>query len=287
MSDEAGISYDASVMQQDAKLARQRNRQDPAHLAQEEKIHRQTVLRTLNALRVIAPALRQAVNQGETEEAQSALFVKTLGAAREFAEEVAQTMDLDPSQERNRWAVGMLERAYMEAGEGQPLAWGKALQKVSLQAAEERGQESQVPAFLDDQNAALLALVRALPPVIRAQAEFNYFRPDAQQDLLQMGQLIVDVATQLTLRTVDPLTPSHDRQVLFVALVEEGGRVLADSWNHLAKVAQRMARGRTQAEMESWRRAKPEGLPLEQVEARFRQQMATLGQLLKATHKRR
>lgn len=282
-----GVMYDAAALHQDATVVNRKLRQDPAKFASDEKQARQHVLRTLNGLRVIAPALSQALAGEGDEAAQSARFTAIMAGAREFAEAAAQDLELDPTQDRNRWAIGMLERAYMELSGGTEVTMAPQLRQAALEAAAKSGQESQVPEALGEVSTITLALIKAMPPVARAQARFSFYRPDPGQDLRDMAQLVLDAGTQVLQTIVDPVTPAHERQKLLVALVEEGGRLLADSWDHMAKIALRMMKVRTQAELEVWRRAKPEGLPLAQVEGRFRQQMATLGQLIKAPRKRR
>jgi hypothetical protein len=282
------LGYTEAGLRQDQGKRKRMTQVDPGQVASAEQMARQAALRTLNGLRVIAPALRYAVGTGRTAEAQATAFADFMAKARAFAVAGATALDLEPDNDRNRWAIGMLERAYMEASPKAPLTegLGQALLQAALAAASERGQDSQVPEPLSDPTALRVALVRGMTPVIVAQQAFNFGRPHLDDDLADVAQRLIDGAMAVLAEQVDPMTADHERQTMVMALIEEGGRLMAQAWETEARIANSLFTQRG-VNRDAWRRANPGGFPLTAVYDRFRQQMATFSKLLKTLRPRR
>lgn len=287
--DQAGVTFAQDKLHRNASVRDKLKKQDPGSLAQAEQLARAHALRTLNGLRVIAPALRQALEGALTAEQQAEQFTATMGRARSFANQGCAYMDLDATLDKNRWAVAMFERAFIAAfAEGKvPDSVGEALFRVALEQAGERGQESIVPDHKEDSTVIRQALIMGLSHVICEQARFNFFRPDPAADVEMLAQLLIDSAEQVLDAHVQPMTADLERQSMLSALIEEGGRLMAQAWKLEAIKAQVPTKSRSRDEMARWMKLNPTGLPLDHVMLSFRQQMARLSQLMKVPRTRR
>jgi hypothetical protein len=286
---ETGVDYSPVKLSQDAKAKERLIKQDPGSLAQVEQLARSHALRTLNGLRVIAPVLRQAFESASTPEKQAANFTISMNRARAFALQGCQYLDLDSTLDKNRWAVAMFERAFIVAfAEGDvPENVAEALFKSALAQADPRGQDSIVPDRKEDSTVVRQALIAGLSQVVCEQARFGFFRPDAGADIQLLGQLLVDSAEQVLDAHVLPMTADLERQSMLAALIEEGGRLMAQAWRLEAVKAQASMKSRTKDQMQRWATVNPHGLPLDHVMLSFRQQMAVLSKLMKVPRPRR
>lgn len=286
-----GVAFSADRLRRDAKARDGVKNQDPGSLAQVEQQARAHLLRTLNGLRVIAPALRQAVDSASDEQQQAERFTTIMSRARDFALQGCAYVDLDPTLDMNRWALAMFERAFITAfAQGEvPEQVGEALFRSALDQAGERGQDSIVPDREEDTTVIRKALVRGLSHLIIEQSQFDFFRPDPAADIQAMAQLLTDSAEQVMVSHVQPLTADLERQSLLAGLVEEGGRLLAQAWRQEAVKAKASMRSSLPSKdaMERWKRANTTGLPLDNVIKVFRLQMARLSQLMKVPRPRR
>lgn len=284
-----GVEYSSAALRQDSKARDRLKQQDPGSLDQHEQLARTHALRTLNGLRMIAPALREALTAATSQEAQVAHLVELVKSAHAFAVQGCQYLDLDPTLEKNRWAVAMLERVFTTTFADQPpsLPVAEAVYKLALEAAAERGEERVVPPTLEESTLVRQALVRGMGPLLREQSAFAFFRPDPAADIEWAAQLLVDACEQVMAEHVLPLTADSERQTMLASLIEEGGRLLAQAWHVEAELAQQSVRSRSKEQMARFLQANPAGLPLDRVAQNFRQQMARLSRLMKVPRPRR
>lgn len=284
-----GVAYSASALRQDGKARSKLAQQDPGALAQHEQLARTHALRTLNGLRMIAPALREAVSGAANQEEQSARFVELIRTAHAFAVRGCQYLDLDPALDKNRWAVAMLERLYTTtfADRAPEASIAESLYKLAIEAAAERGEDRVVPPVVEDTTLVRQALVRGMGPVVREQVAFPFFRPDAAADIDWAAQLLMDACEQVMAEHVLPLTGDSERQTMLASLLEEGGLLLAQAWRLEAELAKASVRSRSKEQMTRFLQANPSGLPLDRVAQAFRQQMARMSRLMKVPRPRR
>lgn len=284
-----GVVYAASKLSQDKSARDRLKHQDPGALAQTEQLARTHALRTLNGLRVIAPALRQAIEGDQIPEQQAERFTHTMNKAREFALQGCTYLDLDSTLDKNRWAIAMFERAFIVAfaQDEIPQSVHEAIFRAALIQAGERGQDSIVPDRQEDSTVVRQALVTGMSQVVCEQAKFSFFRPDPAADIEALAQLLVDSAEQVLDTHVQPMTADLERQSMLAALIDEGGRLMAQAWRLEAVKAHASMKARTKDQMARWAQVNPAGLPLDHVMLSFRQQMARLSQLMKVPRPRR
>lgn len=292
-ADQAGsdptLRFSPDGLKPNAQTRERLREEDPGSLRTAEQESRARALRTINGLRMVAPALRQSVSQSEDPAKQAEYFLALMEKAKTFATQGCQHLDLDPTQDRNRWAIAMFERLFVTAfADGEvPEGVAPALFGAALAAAEPRGHDNIIPEQLEATALVRQGVIRGMGGVVRAQMNFSFFRPHPDEDLHRLAQLLIDCVERIMAEHVQPLTGEHERQTMMAALLEEGGEVMALAWNAEAAKAREALRGRPKEMMERWRRANPEGLPLEPVENHFRQQMARLSKLMKEPKGRR
>lgn len=285
----SGVAYSADALHQDRKARDRLKQQDPGAVDQHEQLARTHALRTLNGLRMIAPALREALQAGSAQEAQAERLVDLIKQAHAFAVQGCAYLDLDPELDKNRWAVAMLERLYTTTFADQPptVPVAEAVYKAALKVAADRGEDRVVPPVLEETALVRQALVRGMGPVLREQAAFPFFRPDAAADIDWAAQLLVDACEQVMAEHVLPMTGDSERQTMLASLLEEGGQLLAQAWRTEADLAKASVRSRSKEQMTRFLQANPAGLPLDRVAHNFRQQMARLSRLMKVPRPRR
>jgi hypothetical protein len=283
------VQFTPERLKPHAKTRQRLKEEDPGSLAGVEQEARTHALRTINGLRMVAPAMRLALRQETDPDKQAECFTTLMTRAHAFAVEGCQRLKLDPTQDRNRWAIAMFERLFVTTfAEGEvPEGIPAALFDAALTAASPRGEDNIVPEPLEATALVRRGLVTGLGELIREQVRFNFFRPHAAEDLRTMAQLLVDDVEEIMAAHVQPLTPEHERQTLMAALLEEGGQLMAQAWHLEAQKAEAAFRTRSKDQMERWRRTTPEGLSLKQVQTAFRQQMARLGKLMREPRGRR
>ncbi len=278
-----GVSYPAEVTQPSAAHHKKLARQDPGRISTATQRARQDALRTLNGLRIVAPALRVACANTSSQEDQVAAFTAMMANANAFAVSTCPSIGMDPSKETDRWAVGMLERAFIEAGAPQQLSTQSAqsLRTLAIASAKTVAMDGFTPDPDETAASALrIGLVRGMGKVCAAHQRFDFLRNDADDDMATSAQHLVDQACAIVASRVNALAPASERRSLMLALVEEGGEIMAQCWDQEAALAIRAMKGRTREAIATWRHANPNGLPLTPVFDRFRRQMARLSKLL-------
>lgn len=274
-----GVDYNPAHLEPDPEVARQKMSAStgPAEVAAD----RQKAIQTMNAVRLLGPAIRAAVQNGGTDEEQAARFVALLQKANVSAQDFCVRMGLNPAEARNRWAMNTLERLFVEAGTPEGIEAGPELIGAAVAAAQARAVEKDKEGWEDVGNRVSVqaALLKGMVPVWRAQAGFNFFRDASRDaDLQAAAQLLIDTAGEALLRLASPMTPPAERRTLIQVLIEEAGAILGGIWEEEAARA-RHAMAQHKTNLAAWRKANPSGLPLDQVWKRYREQVGRLVKL--------
>ena len=242
---------------------------------------RVAALRTMNAVRMLAPVLARVAAEGGSDEDQAHRFASAMAQAHALAVDAALVLGFDSAAEGDRWAVNVLERTFAQALSGN-LSNPPGREVVRALATSARKGATDMPPYQDlpEDTALTMARIQAMGPVLRAQLAFDFARP--------RDTTIAEVLTCLDEEVVkgvdalaEPLAGAAERRTLFSVLAQEGGEFMAEAWQHEAAKAITALRKKSQAERDAWKVANPQGLPIETVLARFRQHMTRLTKLTK------
>jgi hypothetical protein len=271
-----------SALSQDPLALQSLEAKDPGALETVEESARIRAMKQINAARIVAPALRAAISGEMEDDARVALFMSITQRSRLCAEGVLKVLGYDPSDRFQRWIVNGMERATVNLCVSGDVP-SPALLTAFANAIDSRRDQKQPWAEFSQDTACALALARALAPVLAAQERFDFFR-DKEADLERIRSSLLRTAAIGVQEACDPLTRTAERQTVFAVFIEEGGQMLADLWSRDTQRAQRAMQQQTKAQVEAWRKANPNGFPLETLFAAFEQQMARLIRLSKQRH---
>jgi hypothetical protein len=245
---------------------------------------RVAALRTMNAVRMLGPVLSKVAAEGGSDEDQAYRFSSLMEKTHGLAVDAALVLGFTPTDERDRWALNVLERTFADVL-SKNLEEPSGRQVVRSLAAAAKSRATDIPIYQDigEDVSLTMARIQAMGPVLRAQAAFDFARPKDQTIAEVLGCLDDEVVKAME-ALVEPLAGAPERRTLFSVLSQEGGELMAEAWHHEAAKAIAALRKKTLAEREAWKKANPQGLPIETVLARFRQQM---GRLVKLTRQLR
>lgn len=236
-------------------------------------------LRTMNAVRTLAPILAAAVAGGGDDREQAARFARLLAQSTELATQTLQALGYAPEAERNRWMINVLERGFAEVV-ATGVEIGASLPALLAQALPERASDMLGTQELGPDAAMAAALVQGLLPVIAAQQQFDFFR-NRDADLPALRELLLDEVAKTMEVLLPPMTGASERRTMLALLCQEGGRALADAWLREAERAREALSRKTRVEVSAWRNANPQGFPIDTVHARFREAMHRIRVLAK------
>lgn len=227
-------------------------------------------LRTMNAVRTLVPLLATATAGGGDDRQQATRFSSLLGRATKLASDTLSALNYDPTLERNRWMVNVLERGYAEvvaAGDvpdtvAQEVAAGLAARACELPENVDLGQDATLA----------LSMVQAMLPIVLAQQQFDFFR-DRTQDLNQARDLLLEEVVKTMETLAPPMAGVSERGTMLGLLCQEAGKALGQAWEWGAAQAREALSRKTKAEITAWRAANPSGFPIAPVHARFRETM--------------
>lgn len=272
---------DLSFLKPDRKALDELESHNPQGVGLAQEDARTKALRVMNAVRTLGPAIGAALALGGEDEQQAQRFVETMGLAHTLALDAAQALDLDPTLNKNRWALNMLERVFVEGltasmvqgrGPGHP---GTSLAAIVMKAALDRAMDKPeyhpLPAHLN----VSLSLMQAMSPVMFEQQAFDFYR-DRDEDLRSLAGLLMEKAGEGVLELVDPLTREEDRATVFQVLVDEGGKALAGCWKLEATKLHATLQQKSQVEIDKLLSSRPNGFPLDNVLEQFEQQFRRL-----------
>jgi hypothetical protein len=222
--------------------------------------------RWVHSLRSLAPSLRRAWTEDLNPEQQAAAFQQQIQSAQDLAQAWADKLAVEGPE--HAWFVQGVQAALLEADadlqlwQTHGLAWSRLIDQATASLA---------PVFrpsltLSESLAVHMALLRGLAPVVAAQQRYDFARgPSRDADMMMAAEWLVSQSALHLERWADASLGAEERRTILGTLVEEGGRLLAHAWEHAAIRAQVVLRSKSAREIEVWRRAHPEGFPLDPV----------------------
>ena len=272
---------ESSVLQSDRSAAAKLS---DTQVQKAEDGARVAALRTMNAVRMLGPVLSKVAAEGGSDEDQAYRFSSLMEKTHALAVDAALVLGFSSTDDRDRWALNVLERTFADVLSKNPDEPSGRLVVRSLATAA-KSRATDMPAYQDigEDTSLTMARIQAMGPVLRAQAAFDFARPK-DQTVAEVMACLDDEVVKAMEALVEPLAGAPERRTLFSVLSQEGGELMAEAWQHEAAKAIAALRKKTLAEREAWKSANPQGLPIETVLARFRQQM---GRLVKLTRQLR
>ncbi len=236
-------------------------------------------LRTMNAVRTIAPILSVAVTVEGDSRDQAACFARLLSRSTELARQTLSAMGYDVEAARNRWMINVLERGFSEI-----VALDKeideGLVKALAQALPEHAFDPGETQDLSKDNAIGVSIVQAMLPIVLSQQKFDFFR-NKDQDLEAARALLLEEVAKTIEVLLAPMTGTEERLRMLSLLCQEAGKAFADAWDREAERAKEVLSRKTKSEIGAWRQANPQGFPIDTVYKRFKETMHRIRALSK------
>lgn len=274
---ETGSSAD-SVLRQDTAAASKLS--DTQRVRGEEEA-RVAALRTMNAVRMLGPVLGTVASLGGEDEDQARRFAALMETSHTLAVDAMSVMGVSHLEDRNRWMLNVWERAFAEAlakTPEQPL--GREMVRAVVSAAKSHALDMPAYQGISEDATVMMARVQALGPVLRAQMTFDFARP-RDTTIEEVAKCLDEEVVKAMDQLAEPLAGASERRTLYTVLAEEAGSLMTEAWQHESAKAIAALKKKTQAERDAWKVANPQGLPIDTVLLRFRQNMSRLVKLSK------
>lgn len=280
--------------------------------AQKENAARLQATQTVHALSTLGPVLGQAMKASDNEVEQAQWLFAALRQAHGFAHQVFSDLGLEEGQD---WARAVLERVYLEALSTTGEAPSPRLVRAALEAhrrstlpelvarteSPSRARVAPERASLElpdhgpdtdhgtdtvsgEQGAAIagletqvrLAWYGAMGAISRAQVRFDFFRPDADADLVECADRVWRFAVEALPVLLDGHARDADRAATLETLLVQGGLAMEQSWDAEGQKANHALQQKSRADVNAWKQANRQGFPLTTVFSRFEQQARRL-----------
>jgi hypothetical protein len=248
------------------------------------------VRRCMNAMKTVATALKcvESLNLTESGE-QAKAFHGLLQGAAHAARAILARLGHDPDDRNNRWMLNMIERQLI----GSVGPTGLVDQNVADQVAAavmERIDDDPIrnQTVYDRSEIVDLAIFRGLALLRRAQEEFDFGRAKfAGSDLATARDLAIQSALHLMGEFTPELLPAADRATFLALLLDQTFLTLEAAWRIQAARAREAQTGASEAQLNAWRAANPNGFPLDPVWTQFERTLARLARLTSEARKAR
>jgi len=246
---------------------------------------RKKTLRTLNAIKIVAPILSTlVVKSSNGEEDSVGLFKRLVGQSSEMSELVVRQLGEDPLRPENFWLRNMLERVFCEVLRDQVLRGDvgslKSVEPVVRAIGEmdwaSVSEESGVYESWSTDATVKIALIRAAAPILAKSSSFNFFRTNMDEDLEDILKLLMGSAGKATDSMVDHHAGEKERASLFSVLVVEAGGLYSSAWHACGKQVVATLSNLSDKQLQVLLRDNPSGLPLDAVNEMFEKNFARL-----------
>ena len=247
----------------------------------QEKAHN-NALQVAHALQLMAPGVLAVMTHpgvGSSEAEQAGALVDWFESVRSKAAAWVEAWGLE--EEDKPWAQAALERLVAEYP---ALPEGPVISRL-LELARTHTPPPPLP-YMPLQAAASLALFEGLAAVQRAQVRHGLGRRSIDEDLESVARLLVESGTDALAELLDPATSGEVRVAIFAAAVTQAGRTLEALWDAYARTQLASWRLKSGPEQELWKKANPEGVPLEPLFQQFQEANARIRRLARAARVR-
>lgn len=246
---------------------------------------RKKTMRTLNAIKIVAPILSTLSSKGSGGEEDSVgLFKRLVGQSSEMSELVVRQLGEDPLLPENFWLRNMLERVFCEVLRDQVLRGDsgslksiepviRAIGDMDWASVSEDG--GVYEAWATD-TTVKVALIRAAAPILAKSSAFNFFRTNMDEDMDAILKLLMSSAGRATDSMVDPAAGEKERASLFSVLVVEAGNLYSSAWHACGKQVVATLSNLTDKQLQALLRDNPSGLSLDAVGEMFEKNFSRL-----------
>lgn len=249
--------------------------------AQKENSARIQAIQTIHALDTFGPVLGHAISSSDNEIEQAQWLLSVLRQSHVFAHQVFSELDLEESE---TWALAVLERVFIEAWSKTGTAPSIRLIQATIEAHRrsdlsgfiERGSEEKGSTVVEPETRVRMAWFESMSLVSSAQQQFDFFRPDAEKDLLECADKLWNFAVEAVRLILDEQALAVDRAAVLECLLRQAGIALESSWLAEGQRAQAALQQKNKADVAAWKKANPQGFPLTTVFLRFEQQTRRL-----------
>ena len=259
---------------------------DPAKAERAFDEARRKTLRTLNAIKIVAPVLSAVIEKhgaGGSEEESIATFKRLISQSSEMSEFVIKELGEDPHLPANFWLRNMLERTFCEVLKDQHQR-GKDTGLRSMEpvlreiakmewAGADGAQEFETWA---PDTVVRASLLRASAPIMIKAAGFDFFRVDFGKDLEAIMRRLMGAASRATLAMADASSGEKEKASLFAVLIGEAGALYASAWHVCGKQMVANLSSLNDKELTELLSKNPEGLPLEKIDEAFERNFSRL-----------
>lgn len=260
--------------------------QDPAKAERSCEDARKKTMRTLNAIKIVAPVLSAVTERhggsGSEEEAVST-FKRLVSQSSEMSELVIRELGEDPNLAENFWLRNMLERSFCEVlkdqiqrgkeGTLKPIE-GVLREIANMEWSAADGREEFVT--WGAETVVRAALLRACAPIMIKAAGFNFFRADMSTDMEAIMKTLMGAASRATLSMSDPHAGERERASLFSVLIGEAGNLYASAWHACGKQMVNNMSSMSDKDLKTLLAQHPEGLPLDKINDEFERNFTRL-----------
>lgn len=255
-------------------------RTDPfgAEMAQKDAF--QYTLKTLNAIKIVAPVISALLrNPGldASNDDLSASFKTIISELSELSEKICQNIGIDYKQERNFWIRNSIEKTLSSVLKEQWLAFGK-LNSDSILKLVSQIDETIVEACpeklhyedLSDEASVKYSVIRAIMPIF-SEFQKNSLLRDFEKDVEPISEKLFLTAKDGVDKLADDFADSEARAKLFSMLIQEAGRLYAVLWHAEASRIDAIAAGyspdKVKATIDKYKNSG--GFPLSKIDSDF------------------
>lgn len=286
MSSESSATSDLPFLQEQKKAPSNSVAHDPAKGEKIADEARRKTLRTLNAIKIVAPVLAAVTEKhggGGSEDEAVATFRRLVSQASDMSEFVVKELGEDPASPSSYWLRNMLERTFCEmlkdqvqrGKEGSLKLVQPILSRMTKMDWPESDGAQEFERWGSD-TTVRVALLKATAPVMIKSASFDFFRTDLAKDFEEIMMLLMGAASRATLAMADPAANEKERASLFSVLVGEAGNLYASAWTVCGKQIVANLSSLNDKELAALLAQHPAGLPLNKVNELFEKNFGRL-----------
>lgn len=242
---------------------------------------RKKTLKTLNAIKIVAPiisALMERPGVDAEGEDLSEGFRSLIKETSSLSEQICQSLNLDPNNEKNFWVRNVLERLFADFYKQQWSVSGK-LDSVFLKDCinkiisddvllEKIATENNIEKVMPE-SIVKLALIKSVVPILKEVNNFDLYRTNFESDLDEIMDKLYNSTVKALDKIADDFSGPTDKADLFNLILQEASNVYALSWKAEAKRIKEISANFSSEQLRKHLSKYPDGLPLEKVDYNF------------------
>lgn len=240
---------------------------------------RRKVLRTLNAIKIVAPIVSALMCRPGVDAKSGELtggFRHLIKETSDMSEYVCSSMGVDPKEEKNYWLRNVFERLFADMFGEQWGKFGKTSPEfirecvtLAMEKTELVGDYNNDIDLMTPEMTIRIALFKSIVPVIEeAKNSFDLFR-DVKNDIEHIANKIKSATDSTVEALADNCASPADRAALFSIVSHEAGKIYAISWKAEATRVLEICKDLGEDKLKEWVARNPGGLPLNKVDHHF------------------